>query len=151
MIMVRIIMNSNWVGIPKLGPIHYWGRYDTAHHNETRYKLDFKSTTFKRGMLIVMLVLAIPYFKSDQIQFAPPPDLGKTIMTIISKRDYLSPTSLRACGRRRRFWPPHRPLPRSPPSSPSPLQFFIFSWKFALLIMCQIVPLFTISLLSDQR
>ena len=73
MIMVRIIMNSNWVRIPKLGPIHYWGRYDTAHHNETRYKLDIKFTTFKRGMLIVMLVLAIPYFKSDQIQFAPPP------------------------------------------------------------------------------
>ena len=73
MIMVRIIMNSNWVRIPKLGPIHYWGRYDMAHQNETRYKLDFKSTTFKRGMLIVMLVLAIPYFKSDQIQFAPHP------------------------------------------------------------------------------
>ena len=80
-------MNSNWVRIPKLGPIHYWGRYDTAHHNETRYKLNFKSTTFKRGMLIVMLVLAIPYFKGDQIQFAPPPNLGKTMMTIISLTD----------------------------------------------------------------
>ena len=36
-------MNSNWVRIPKLRPIHYWGRYDTAHHNETRYKLDFQT------------------------------------------------------------------------------------------------------------
>ena len=144
-------MNSNWVRIPKLGPIHYWGRYDTAHHNETRYRLDIKSTTFKRDMLIVMLYRILKVTRYILPPPPLPPNLGKTMMSIISKRDYPSPTSLRACGRRRRFWPPHRPRPRSPPSSPSPLQFFIFSWKFALLIMCQIVPLFTISLLSDQR
>ena len=144
-------MNSNWVRIPKLGPIHYWGRYDTAHHNETRYRLDIKSTTFKRDMLIVMLYRILKVTRYILPPPPLPPNLGKTMMSIISKRDYPSPTSLRACGRRTRFWPPHRPRPRSPPSSPSPLQFFIFSWKFALLIMCQIVPLFTISLLSDQR